>query len=292
MTVLGTLLLAASATPSSGACVSTRCPDTSAIEQARGTIQNACGCTRVGQTHDKYEKCVRSALKLADVTALVPDKRCRKLIMKCENASVCGKPSAAVCCVQRKNGAVKASIVGSPANCRKGSACGALLGMFSKFDACAPDGACAGPSTTTTGPSATTTTEPSATSTTETTATTSSTTTTTTPATLSVDRLSQDFGLTSGTVASQAQTFTVSNLGGATSGALSISVSGTNRDEFHITVDGCDGRALDAAETCDVTVVLGPSGLAGRKSATLDVSADPGGEVHVDLTGESVGIDP
>jgi hypothetical protein len=36
---------------------------------------------------------------------------------------------------------VKASIVGSASKCT-GSACGAMLGLYSKFDACSTDGTC------------------------------------------------------------------------------------------------------------------------------------------------------
>ena len=65
----------------------------------------------------------------------------------------------------KKNNKVKASIVGSPAKCKKGSACGALLGFYSKFDACAADGTCAGPKPTTTTTTAPTTTAPPTTTT-------------------------------------------------------------------------------------------------------------------------------
>jgi parallel beta-helix repeat protein len=148
-TVLVALLVAASASPSFGACINAQCADADAIARARELIQDTCGCTRSGQTHGTYKKCVRSTLKLANLTALIPQKQCRKLIKKCENASICGKPNAAVCCVRKKNGKVKASIVGSPSKCKKGIACGAPLGLFSRFDACNSDGACAGPRTTT-----------------------------------------------------------------------------------------------------------------------------------------------
>src|SRR5262249_13861748 len=53
-------------------------------------------------------------------------------------------------CVLKKNGKVKSSIVGKAAKCKKGNVCGAALGFFSTFDACDPDGTCAGPTTTTT----------------------------------------------------------------------------------------------------------------------------------------------
>ena len=155
--VLAALLLSSPATPAFAACVNKKCTDATTIENARGIIQTTCGCTRAGQTHGKYEKCVKATLKAANLTALIPDKSCRKLIMKCEAASICGKPSAAVCCVSKKNG-VKASIVNSSLKCKKGSACGAILGLYSTSDACAADGTCAGPTTTTTTPSNTTTT--------------------------------------------------------------------------------------------------------------------------------------
>lgn len=154
------LLLSCLATPAFAACVNEKCTDSAAIEQARAMIQSTCGCTREGQTHGKYKKCVKGALNVANVTALIPDKACRKLIMKCENASICGKPGAAVCCVTKKNGTVKTSIVKSETKCKKGSACGALLGLYSTSDACATDGTCAGPATTTIS-STTTTTLPS-----------------------------------------------------------------------------------------------------------------------------------
>ena len=125
--VLAALMISASAATVSAECINAKCQDTAAIEKARQTIQETCGCTRVGQTHKTYKKCVQSTLKLANLTALIPDKACRKLIKKCEGSSICGKPNAAVCCVVNKNGKVKASIVASPAKCKKGTPCGADL---------------------------------------------------------------------------------------------------------------------------------------------------------------------
>src|SRR5262249_9557299 len=116
-------------------------------------------------------KCVKSTLKLANLTALIPQKPCRKLIMKCENSSICGKLNAAVCCVHKKSGKVKSSIVKSATKCKKGVACGASLGFYSTFDACDADGSCSGPTTTTSTTSstmATTTTTPTSSTTTTT----------------------------------------------------------------------------------------------------------------------------
>jgi hypothetical protein len=149
---LAPLLLLVPAPEILAACVNPKCSDTAAIETALRMIQGTCGCTRAGQTHGNYKKCVKNTLKTSNLT-----KACRKLIMKCEGASICGKPNAAVCCVLKKNGKVKSSIVGKAAKCKKGSACGAFLGFFSQFDACDTDGTCAGPTTTTTTPLSTTT---------------------------------------------------------------------------------------------------------------------------------------
>src|SRR5215472_9153434 len=151
--VLAGLLLSFLASPAFAACTSPKCPESAAaIENARGVIQTTCGCTRSGQTPGKYKSCVKSTLHAANLTALIPDKACRKLIMKCEASSLCGRLSSDVCCVLKKNGTVKASIVKTATKCKKGSACGAMLGFYSTFDACASDGTCAGPPTTTTTP--------------------------------------------------------------------------------------------------------------------------------------------
>jgi hypothetical protein len=154
---LAALLLSFLATSASAQCVNAKCTNAAAIEQARGIIQSTCGCTREGQTHGKYQKCVKGQLKLANLTALIPDKPCRKLIMKCESQSICGRTTSSVCCTLKNNGTLKKSIVKSATKC-KGSACGAVLGLYSTFDACAADATCAGPTTTTTTPGSTTTT--------------------------------------------------------------------------------------------------------------------------------------
>jgi hypothetical protein len=154
---LAALLLSSLATSASAQCTNAKCTDAAAIEQARSIIQSTCGCTRAGQTHGTYQKCVKKTLKAANLTALIPSKPCRKLIMKCESKSICGRTTSSVCCTLKKNGTLKKSIVKSADKC-KGSACGAVLGLYSTFDACAADATCAGPTTTTTTPGSTTTT--------------------------------------------------------------------------------------------------------------------------------------
>src|SRR5262245_39710290 len=161
---LAALLLSSLPTSASAQCVNAKCTNAAAIDQARGIIQSTCGCTRAGQTHGTYQKCVKKTLAAANLTALIPDKPCRKLIMKCESKSICGRTTSSVCCAVKKNGTLKKSIVKTATKCKNGSACGALLGLYSTFDACSADGTCAGPTTTTTttpGSSTTTTTQQS-----------------------------------------------------------------------------------------------------------------------------------
>src|SRR5262245_66523487 len=92
---LAALLLSFLASSASAECVNAKCTNAAAIAQARGIIQSACGCTRSGQTHGTYKKCVESQLKLANLTAVIPDTPCRKLITQCESQSRCGKPTSA-----------------------------------------------------------------------------------------------------------------------------------------------------------------------------------------------------
>jgi hypothetical protein len=189
--IIAALLISLAAAPAAlGTCVSAKCTDTVSIEQARDTIQETCGCQRDGQKHGTYVKCVKRTLKLADLTALIPQRGCRKLILKCEKASICGKPNASICCSLKRNGKPRAKIVKNEFRCTRGSACGAILGLFSKFDACSDDGTCAGPVTTTTTSTTTTSTLAPVTTTTtsaETTTTTDASTTTTEPTTTTTE---------------------------------------------------------------------------------------------------------
>jgi hypothetical protein len=155
------VLLASGATsPALATCVSKQCPDAALVERARVSIQQTCGCMQAGRTHRAYMKCVKSALRPAKLAALGLQRPCRNAVMRCESKSICGDPDAVVCCRTKKSGNVVASIRALATNCKKGTACGASLGLYSTFDACAPTGTCAQEATTTTTPSTTTTTIP------------------------------------------------------------------------------------------------------------------------------------
>src|SRR5262249_61257364 len=100
------------------------------------------------------------ALKEAQQPELNLKRPCRNIVLRCESKSICGNPDAVVCCRTKKSGKVVASMRKSTAQCRKGTACGASLGLYSTFDACGTTGTCAQEVTTTTTPTVTATTIP------------------------------------------------------------------------------------------------------------------------------------
>jgi hypothetical protein len=86
--------------------------------------------------------------------------------------------------------------------------------------------------------------------------------------------------------ASAAQAFTVTNASTTTSGPLSVSLSGSNASEFVLT-DPCSNAPLAANATCTLSVVMKPT-TAGSKTASLAVSATPGGTATASLSGRGL----
>src|SRR5262249_15124709 len=144
------LLVSGATSPALAACVSKKCSDAALVEQARVSIQQTCGCMQAGQPHRAYMRCVKRMLKAAELPALKLQRSCRNVVKRCESKSICGNPDAVVCCRTKKSGNVVASIRTSATKCKKGTACGATLGLYSTFDACSATGTCAQEVTTTT----------------------------------------------------------------------------------------------------------------------------------------------
>ncbi len=84
-------------------------------------------------------------------------------------------------------------------------------------------------------------------------------------------------------------TFNVSNSGGATSGTPTVSISGTNAADFSQTNTCPTTGGIAAAGMCTVTVTFTPS-INGSETASLDVTASPGGSVSAMLTGTGAGL--
>jgi hypothetical protein len=87
-------------------------------------------------------------------------------------------------------------------------------------------------------------------------------------------------------VQSPNQTFTVTNTGGVGSGMISASIGGTNAGDFKIATNNCSMMTLPAngAMVCTILVWFKPS-TTMNESATLTVSANPGGMATTNLTG-------
>jgi hypothetical protein len=109
------------------------------------------------------------------------------------------------------------------------------------------------------------------------------------PATITLDFPSHDFGvLAVGQMGSNA-TFALTNVGGSSTGSLSVNLSGTSQG-FSNSMDGCNGHVLVPGDTCRIVVGLTPT-TATALTATLTVSASPGGQVTATLTGAGVASD-
>lgn len=80
----------------------------------------------------------------------------------------------------------------------------------------------------------------------------------------------------------QTATFTVTNTGGATSGAMTTSINGST--EYVPTTDHCTGTSLMSGGTCTIVVTFTPTAT-GSAPAQLDVAATPGGPATYALTG-------
>jgi hypothetical protein len=80
--------------------------------------------------------------------------------------------------------------------------------------------------------------------------------------------------------------FLVSNAGDQDTGPLSVTFSGTMSGDFKPGTDGCSGNSLTKGASCTVYAHFAPGGAyRGAESATMTVSATPGGNAPVTLAG-------
>src|SRR5262249_20195995 len=90
-----------------------------------------------------------------------------------------------------------------------------------------------------------------------------------------------------GSTPAPAQTFTVTNMGGATTGTITTAISGSTEFAITTSTDTCKGKTLITGGTCTLSVVWTPVAPPGMKTATLTVSANPGGSPTASLSGTS-----
>jgi hypothetical protein len=103
-----------------------------------------------------------------------------------------------------------------------------------------------------------------------------------TPASIAISPTSQDFGIVQ-LPQGPTRSFVITNTGGSLSGLPVPSISGPNPENFEVVANGCAGP-LGPGLTCQIDVDLLPQGR-GPVSATLSVTAVPGGVASATMTG-------
>lgn len=103
------------------------------------------------------------------------------------------------------------------------------------------------------------------------------------PASLAISPTSHDFGGIH--TPSASQVFTVTNNGGTGTGAITDSITGPGASRYSISEDTCNGMSLPPAVSCTLKVTFTPMFLTVVETATLNVSATPGGALAVPLSG-------
>jgi Abnormal spindle-like microcephaly-assoc'd, ASPM-SPD-2-Hydin len=86
--------------------------------------------------------------------------------------------------------------------------------------------------------------------------------------------------------AQSAAVFVIENKGVAQAGKPTFTILGPNATEFVVTGDNCPA-ALDPSATCTVNVAFTPA-TTGARTASLQVSASPGGYASAALTGNGI----
>jgi hypothetical protein len=104
---------------------------------------------------------------------------------------------------------------------------------------------------------------------------------------LSVSPATGAFGSVAAGSASAPATLTLTNNGQTASGALSIALGGTDAGAFSIGSSDCPPM-LDALASCHVSVIFSPANV-GDQSASMTVSASPGGTAASSLKGTGTG---
>jgi hypothetical protein len=107
------------------------------------------------------------------------------------------------------------------------------------------------------------------------------------PANLTITPADRNFGNTIQGKVATAQSFTITNTGGAPSSTLAVSKSGNDASLFTISANTCLNISLNAGATCTVSLTFNPlaNTTLGGKSGTLTVTATTGGTVNGNLSG-------
>ena len=107
------------------------------------------------------------------------------------------------------------------------------------------------------------------------------------PAIIRVTPQDQDFGDVVVGESSPDVVFTVTNVGGVSTDALTAALGGTDATEFAIVSNGCSGETLAIAASCAVVVSYEPT-TTGPKAGTLDIQGTADEAATANLTGSGI----
>ncbi|MDZ4697218.1 MAG: choice-of-anchor D domain-containing protein [Deltaproteobacteria bacterium] len=107
------------------------------------------------------------------------------------------------------------------------------------------------------------------------------------PALLVASTASADFGAVVANASNASVTVTITNAGDMTAGTPTPTISGAQAAEFSIVSNSCIG-ALTGGAPCELQIRFTPTGT-GARTASLAVTATPGGTVPVALSGTGLG---
>jgi hypothetical protein len=111
------------------------------------------------------------------------------------------------------------------------------------------------------------------------------------PAALAIAPAGNNFGSVIQGGQSSDLSFTVTNMGGVASGALSVALTGGSANQFQLGTDGCTGvmLAANSGSSCTVKVHFKPTApTAGAVQASLTISSSPGGTATASLSGTAL----
>lgn len=98
----------------------------------------------------------------------------------------------------------------------------------------------------------------------------------------------QSFGTVATGSASADVTYTITNAGDVSTGAMTVALGGANPNDFAITSQTCSGTMLAAGASCTIDIQFVPT-LTGPRSAVMTATVNPGGSVTASLSGSAVG---
>jgi hypothetical protein len=136
--LLSMCVLAVPARVALAGCTSPECPNDTIVDPVRQMIAASCDCAGAG-SHKRYVRCAKEVVKAAIRAQTLPTA-CNRTIRRCEARSTCGIRNAAVCCVPKGEGRIKALVTKKSSRCRRGNLC---TEPMAAADACKTDGTCA-----------------------------------------------------------------------------------------------------------------------------------------------------